>query len=94
MDHAEIDRLNHLLRDKDQQIHMLHNRPREKEVVVETHEVINNTEINRLNNLLAHRDAEILSLANRPREKEIVVETQQVQVVDHAEIDRLTALLH
>ena len=52
--------------------------PREKEIVVETREVVNHAEVHRLTDLLGHRDNEILMLKNRPREKEIVVETHEV----------------
>ena len=63
----------------------------EKEVIVETREVVNHDEVNRLTVLLQQKETEIINLLNRPREKEIVVETQQV--VDHTEVNRLSSLL-
>jgi MFS superfamily sulfate permease-like transporter len=61
VDHAEIDRLNHIILE-------LRNRP--KEVVHETHEVkvVDHAEIDRLT-------AIIHELEHRPVEKEVVVET-------------------
>jgi MFS superfamily sulfate permease-like transporter len=61
VDHAEIDRLNHIILE-------LRNRP--QEVVHETHEVkvVDHAEIDRLT-------AIIHELEHRPVEKEVVVET-------------------
>jgi hypothetical protein len=63
--------------------------PREKEIVVETHEVMDHKEINRLTDLLHERDKEILFLKSRPKEKEIVIE----KVVDNNEINRLLGVI-
>ena len=67
VDNDEINRLLGVIRGKDEEIRVLLNRPREKEIVVETHEVMDHKEVNRLTNLLHERDEEIHRLRNLPR---------------------------
>ena len=62
---------------------MLRNRPTQKEVVVETHEIVDHAEIQRLTAILNQRDQLILELRNRPLEiQERIVEVPVERIVD------------
>ena len=56
MDHKEINRLTRILNERDQEIHRLRNLPKEKEVVIETHEVMDHKEIARLTRIINEKD--------------------------------------
>ena len=56
VDHGEVERLTHLLHQRDQQIIALEHRPLEKEIVVETQTVMDHGEVQRLTGILHQRD--------------------------------------